>query len=366
MKILFDEDIFSLQRFGGISRYFSEIMCSLSEHGLLANRKKIVSNNIHYNEKLLARWNIDNFPHFGKYYTSRALLQIDKLSFNRFVNKRKYDLIHLTYYNDSKLKNNSKPVVSTVYDMIHETFYNDYFNQISPETVKKSRALIKSDRIISISYATKQVLLEQIPTLKSENIKVIYLAASQPNGSWVNLTMDLPKKYILYTGNRKFYKNFYWLAKSLRPLLLNSDYTLLCAGGGVFDSYDNSIIAQLGLSGYVKHLNFKNDEELFHIYNKAHCFVFPSLMEGFGIPTIEAMSAGCPVILTDIPVFREVAEDAAMYFKPNDAEQLILHIQLLQKKEIREEMVQKGIFRSKFFSWEKCAEEHIELYKSLV
>lgn len=366
MKILFDEEIFALQRFGGISRYFSEIMACLAQKGVLANPGKSFSSNEHYNEKQLARWEKKHMPRYGKTFISKALHHYDKRNFNKLLVKQKYDLLHLTYYGDSVLKMNSKPVVSTVYDMIHESFFNDYLHQISPETIKKNTTLVKSDKIISISNATKQSLLEHIPALMSENIEVIYLAASQPVGSWKDLNIDLPQKYILFTGNRKYYKNFYWLAKSLRPLLLSGSYTLLCAGGGAFDAYDLSFIERLGLSDCVKHISFKNDEELFHIYSKAHCFVFPSLMEGFGIPTLEAMSAGCPVILTDIPVFREVAEDAAMYFKPDDSEQLLDNIQKLQQKEIREEMIHRGLQRSKFFSWEKCVNEHIELYKSLL
>ena len=117
-----------------------------------------------------------------------------------------------------------------------------------------------------------------------------------------------------------------------------------------------------------EHIHFLgrvSDEELVRLYNQAACFVFPSLYEGFGLPPLEAMACGCPVLVSDIPVEREVCGDAALYFNPLDSENILHTItQYLNDADvIKEKMRQKGFENIKRFSWEKSAEVLVNIVK---
>ena len=99
-------------------------------------------------------------------------------------------------------------------------------------------------------------------------------------------------------------------------------------------------------------------------YKKAICFVFPSLYEGFGIPVLEAMSCGCPVVLSSHSSFPEVAGEAGVYFEMNDADDLKKKVQsLIQNKLLRDEFSLRGLEQVKKFSWEKAAAECLDVYR---
>ncbi|HSA83396.1 MAG TPA: glycosyltransferase family 1 protein, partial [Patescibacteria group bacterium] len=111
-----------------------------------------------------------------------------------------------------------------------------------------------------------------------------------------------------------------------------------------------------------------NDEELFSLYSHARAFVSPSLMEGFGLPPLEAMSASCQVLLSDIPSFREVCQDAAWYFDPQIKQSLTQQMRFVYTSDhkIKEEKIRKGLERVKSFSWEKMAKETVQIYESSI
>ena len=113
----------------------------------------------------------------------------------------------------------------------------------------------------------------------------------------------------------------------------------------------------------IRFLGRVSDEELVRLYNQATCFIFPSIYEGFGLPTIEAMKCGCPVLVSDIPVLREVCGEAAIYFNPYHIEEIRNTIkQFLKKNEaLQSTIIEKGFENVKRFSWEKTAKTIIQL-----
>ena len=117
----------------------------------------------------------------------------------------------------------------------------------------------------------------------------------------------------------------------------------------------------------IQFLGRVSDDELVRLYNQAACFVFPSLYEGFGLPPLEAMACGCPVLVSDIPVEREVCGDAAQYFNPLDPTNILHTItQYLNDADvIKEKMRQKGFENITRFSWEKSAEILIQKLKEI-
>jgi glycosyltransferase involved in cell wall biosynthesis len=137
---------------------------------------------------------------------------------------------------------------------------------------------------------------------------------------------------------------------------------LVCAGGGNFTNAENEYISRLGLKNKILFKSFV-DDELGYFYKHAECFVFPSQYEGFGIPVLESMICGCPVVLGNHSSFPEVAGDAGVYFELNNSDDLVEKINtLIKNKSVREYFSKKGIEQAKKFSWEKAALECITVY----
>ena len=137
------------------------------------------------------------------------------------------------------------------------------------------------------------------------------------------------------------------------------------------------IISHFRLKQYVKGLkqndpdilftDFLPDEQLNQLLANALAFIYPSLYEGFGMPILEAMSNSCPVVLSNASCFPEIAQDAGLYFDPKDIEDMYYKMSLMvEDEELRMNLIAKGNERVKDFSWEKCANQHIEVYKSLL
>ena len=117
----------------------------------------------------------------------------------------------------------------------------------------------------------------------------------------------------------------------------------------------------------VHFLHRVDDSTLFSYYTKAKLLVVPSLMEGFGLPLLEAMNLSCPVVSSDTPALREVAHDAVIYFDPKRPESMVSAIEkVLMEPNLRFELLKKGLKRSKQFSWENCIDKTIDVYESCI
>ena len=182
-----------------------------------------------------------------------------------------------------------------------------------------------------------------------------------------NITIDLPENYILFVGSRDNYKNFYFLVESIKELLLDDPtLKLVCAGGGMFKEEENKLIEILGLQEKIEQKYFE-EEQLGMFYKKAKCFVFPSQYEGFGLPVIESIACGCPIVLSNASSFPEVAGDAGIFFENNNKEDLRNKIELvLNDVNFRDIYIQKGLERSRLFTWEIAAEKCLEFYKTVI
>jgi len=105
-------------------------------------------------------------------------------------------------------------------------------------------------------------------------------------------------------------------------------------------------------------LGYVNTEDLIYFYNKALAFVFPSLYEGFGLPVLEAMACGCPIITTQGSSLLEVGSDAVLYVDSHNIEEIVNQMKkMIKDKDLRENLIKKGLMRAKNYSWEKCAKE---------
>ena len=372
MKILLDPQIFNQQTYGGISRYYSEVFSILSKKKDVKIILPIYKSDNAYISKtqLLVENRLLNSLYSilsAVKISTRSLRKkkSDKL-LDKFFEENSYDLFVPTYYNPYFLnKINGKPFVLTVYDMIHELmpqyFENDPYNVVE----FKSILIKKASKIIAVSNNTKKDILKFYPQIDPDKIEVIYHGSSikiEPN-----VKVDLPPNYILYVGSRADYKNFKFLVKAITPLLkANPNLKLLAAGGGKFDDDELKWIKSLCLENQIVQKSFK-ENELGHFYQNAELFVFPSLYEGFGIPVLEAMATGCPIILTKHGSFPEIAGEAGIYFDSNSEEDLRDKIQmLLNDKKLRAKFAKKGLEQVKKYNWKDAAEKCLKVYKEAI
>ncbi|MCX6297256.1 MAG: glycosyltransferase family 1 protein [Bacteroidetes bacterium] len=366
MKILYDHQTFTNQTYGGISRYYYELISRFNNKDesscdvslLLTNNAYLNGNNY---KGLYPFFKNRNFR--GKWEIMNSVNQSQSV---KRIRKQEFDILHPTYYDTYFLNYlKEKPFVVTFLDMIQEKFATKYEIYIQDEETRKKKKLLlqKASKIISISESTKKDIIN-IYDVDGDKIEVIYLGSSL-NCQKKTDSLYPDSRYILFVGNRSLYKNFNFYLESIAELLKDLQITFVCAGANEFTDSELILIKKLGVSKLVKHYKI-NDNILSSLYKNALAFVFPSLYEGFGIPVLEAFSCECPCLLSTEGSLPEVGGEAALYFNPHDAKQICDTLSvLINNQQLREELIKKGKERLKLFSWDKTYEQTINLYESI-
>ena len=172
----------------------------------------------------------------------------------------------------------------------------------------------------------------------------------------------MEKKFFLYVGSRATYKNFKLITQCFKNNKNFNDYKIICFGGGQFTIYEKENFKKLNISPVDG-----GDDILVKLYKEAKCLILPSEYEGFGIPALEAMELGCPVLSSNIAALKETCGDAALYFNPYSEEELMQKINLfISNESLRNKLIKKGLERAGLFSWKKCAEQTLTLYNSIL
>ncbi len=367
MRILYDHQTFARQDFGGISRYFYELLhAGRMQRVDEVDLSLLFSNNAYISE--LTNFQYQKFfPNTTFKGKGRLLLLLNQLYSTHQIRKGKFDLLHPTYYDTYFLKElKNKPFTITFLDMIHEKF-SDKFPQLGLDKalVRNKKILInEAPKVIAISEATRKDLVE-IYGVNPAKIEVIHLGSSFQAQMGLGAKLE-EAPYILFVGSREGYKNFHFCLESIGPLLKKYQINLVCAGGGAFTSGDLDFIQKLGLSQQVKYYGIK-DSILANLYLNAEAFIFPSLYEGFGIPVLEAFSCNCPCLLSNGGSLPEVGGDAALYFDGSDADAIFSAVEkLINEQAVRTELIAKGNKRLQLFSWNKTYTQTMEFYRSII
>ncbi len=350
-ELLYDFQIFVEQKNGGVSRYFYEIISRIAQRcsvdlfeGLNGNDKTLINEesrfNRYYRREGEGIWECQNMLNCGLLHS--------------FVKDKSYKVYHPTYYHDYGL-DNAQACIITVYDMIHELY------QMNQKTISEKKNMVsRADGIIAISESTKKDLID-IYHVDEKRIQVIYLANSLTDDVTAPRIVNEP--YILYVGNRSGYKNAEILLHAFARSRHREDLKVVFFSGEEFSDKEKHIFAKLKLDSNVTHLS-GDDAVLANLYKYAEIFVYPSLYEGFGLPILEAMHYGTPVITSNSSSLPEVGGDAAVYFTPDSADELAECIdRLLDDKEQRSRLGHAGMLRERMFSWDRSAEEHMKLYE---
>jgi glycosyltransferase involved in cell wall biosynthesis len=281
------------------------------------------------------------------------------------------DIFHPTLYQDYYLGLPKKmPVVLTVFDMIFELFPQQYAGRRAQEITQKKMAVVnRADHIISISHSTRRDLC-RLYGIDPKRVSVVPLANSltlDKESLMETVAGTLPERYILFVGIRDGYKNFLFFLSSMIDIFRRDQSLMILCTGPAFTETERQQIKSLGLESRVRWMKVVSDAVLATLYRHATAFVFPSLYEGFGLPLLEAMSCGCPVVASNTSSFPEVAGDAAVLFDPASKESISTAVErVLGSSELRSEMREKGIARQRKFSWEKTAEETLKVYHSML
>lgn len=365
MTIRYDYQIFCKQQFGGISRYYYELIKGLEASAETTIQLDLLFADNRYFQTLRGNnsaWSKLHFKGkkdftylFAKFYDACQLKH------------KTFDIFHPTYYNRSSLeRTKGKPMVVTIHDLIDEKFFIE--NDGLHDRLEARKAHIeKAAKIIAVSESTKKDLID-FYHVAPEKIQVIYhgnsFTRSLPRFS---LEAKLPSPYLFYLGRRDGYKNFIPFIKAVKSCLLNDhSLSMVCAGGGDFTKEELTVFDELGISKQVKLVPILSDMELASFYNNAELFIYPSLYEGFGLPIIEAFQCGCPVITSNCSSMIEIGANAATYFDPKDEISILQTVQqMLYNKPDQQKMVDMGYSRAQDFNWPSTVNKTLQLYHSI-
>ncbi|MES2278322.1 MAG: glycosyltransferase family 1 protein [Bacteroidota bacterium] len=359
MKILFDHQTFSIQRYGGISRYFANLHHGLNKQpGVDSRIALLYSENEYLKDTAIPMNNALGKKLFSGHYN--RIYRWNRRYCNYRIGLNNFDVFHPTYYDTYFLKDLKKPFVFTVHDMIHELFPKQFPD--NDEVVERKRQLITAaDALIAISEHTKKDIIKFFPETESK-ISVIHHGYRFEGQAIAKA--DSNERFILYIGERVSYKNFIPFVKAIAPLLKEDEtLQLICTGGGKFSVDEEQLLVGLNVSAQCRQIS-ATDTQLQQLYVQALVFVFPSLIEGFGIPLLEAFSAGCPIAASNNSCFPEIGGDAIAYFDPHSAESMYNTIKsVITDETLRDNLIKKGHGRVKEFTLEKQVEQTLAVYK---
>jgi glycosyltransferase involved in cell wall biosynthesis len=363
MKIVFDHEIFYQQKYGGISSYFTNLglellkkntdinfVCPIHKN----NNLKKLPNNIILGKKII-------YPAKINYFISKIN---DNLS-NIFYKNLKPDIIHKTYFSKNRINSKYKNVI-TFYDITHElnktsTIINENIKSLKKNNIKFA------DHIICPSNRVKIDLINYFNVNESK-ISVTYFSSDYKK----NLKPELLKNkkmqnYLLYVGNRSGYKNFENLVTAYaNSERLQKDFKILVFGGEKPSICGKELILKKKLP--INSFKFVNgtNKDLEYFYKNVRAFIYTSTYEGFGIPLVEAMRSGCPIITSNGGALEEVGGSSLTYFDPFNVDEIQKKIEdLVYSDNKLIEATIYGLKRCDNFSWANCATKTLKVYEEL-
>lgn len=260
------------------------------------------------------------------------------------------------------------PQVCVAYDFIYEKYRLEYWqndlSQADEIIQNKAAAITKADLVICISETTRQDLLElyHIPIHKTA---VVHLAHKSTFTLMDGMADKQKDKFVLYVGNRNQYKDFDILLRSYANWSGRFEIALICAGGGEWTDIEKQSIVHYELDNRISLFPQVDDLHLCKLYNQASSFIYTSQSEGFGIPLLEAMACGCPVIASRIPSSVEVAEDVPIYFTPSNMDELVIALDQVVSEGRTAPRTVEGLALVRHYSWDNTAQVLLKAIRSL-
>jgi len=304
----------------------------------------------------------------------------EQFKFPRLLYKYDLDLMHFPHFNVPIFY--FRKFVVTIHDLILIHFPTVRSSTLSPflywikflgyKTVIKS-AIRRSSRIIAVSNFTKNDILANYKSVPEEKIKVTYEASEDfcmlsPNKDKEILARyGIMKPYIMYVGNAYPHKNLERLVLAYKKLKKKKkDLKLVFVGNEDYFYRRLKEMVKKEKAGGIIFVGYVPDYELDTFYHNAEAFIWPSLYEGFGLPPLEAMAKGTPVISSDHPCMKEILESSAYYFDAENIDNIVSSTEkVLENKNLRRELTDKGYKQIEKYSWKRMARETLEIYEKL-
>ena len=346
-SLLIDGIVFGLQRHGGITVYFRELLKRLQ-----AQHNTTLLLDTPLQQSLPAA----SLPDIRQ--VERPARRLERYRDCRLPpSPSGSGVFHSSYYR--RPAGRHMPTVVTVHDFAYERCVGGLKTRV--HAWQKHAAIRQAQSIICISEATRDDLLELVGVRSDQSLHVIYNGVSEHFHPTEERASNAPP-FMLFVGQRGRYKNFALALKALEHL---PGLELHCVGGGpLLDGELAGAGAAPSVRARVKHLGPVNDAELNRLYNLAQCLVYPSAYEGFGIPVLEAMRAGCPVVGIPCKAVMEVGGPALVLAEQATGTALAEAIRRTASPE-RAALRARGLARAHDFSWDRCFAETQAVYRSL-
>ena len=366
IRVLFDREIFVRQNFGGISRYFSELYREFRNDPSL-HIEPLLGLNRNSNEHLQVALKDSNlrlpplrpaFPGLPRLMNGPDFAKDTFIAYRAGRNPHgSSDVLHATYLRPrSSDIRRSKFRIVTIQDMIAEQLELPHHH---PARRGKAEIIAVSDLVLTTSTFTAKILEAEWP---DKVIRVVPLGVDVRYFSRETAeSAPVPFPYVLFVGGRVGYKNFALLESAMKILRNKRDIGLVCVGPPVAN-HEQEALRFLTEQGRFLHLQ-ASDDQLPGLYRNSAAFVFPSLMEGFGLPVLEAAASGCSTVLSDIPIFREHAADWAEFFDPTSAEALVRTLGAVLDSPHRG-VAPTGV-RGALSTWSHVADQHAHIYQEV-
>jgi mannosyltransferase len=344
MRLVVDGIIYSLQTFGGISVYFNELLARLNTSIVEAEIAKFSPlrgkppTSQHLNESLVRARTLERYRSFD--WGNRPLTGT---------------IFHSSYYRLPSKR--TIPSVVTVHDFAYEKSIPGPRRWI--HSAQKFAAIRSARAIICISNSTRDDLMELVGTCASQTVHVVHNGSSE---GFRPIAVSTPgRPFVLFVGQRGLYKNF---KAVLRAMAYLPDLELRCVGGGEFSSREF-----IGVTPAVRqrthYEGLISEERLNILYNQATCLIYPSSYEGFGIPVVEAMRSGCPVVSSNCKAVLEVGGSAlvvAESLEPRDLSDAVLRAASSRHRFLG---VKIGLALASAYDWNHTFDKTLNIYKSL-
>jgi glycosyltransferase involved in cell wall biosynthesis len=289
------------------------------------------------------------------------------------------DLLHSPHYVLPLLSH--VPTVVTIHDCIHLLFPQYLPNRLAARYARfmMGQAVKRSAVVLTVSEASRKDILRFYPGTDPERIRVVPNAIDPEivedpgpeEAARVKERYQIQGRYILYAGNIKPHKNLERLIQAfgiLKRRAGHEDLKLLIIGDEI-NRYGSlrRCVESTGVRQDVRFFGFVPDRTLAVLYRLASVFAFPSLYEGFGLPPLEAMACGTPVVTSRISSLPEVVDDAALLVDPYDVEEIAAALgRVLVDQDLRDALLAKGRKRACLFSWQRSVQAILAIYMAVL
>ncbi len=290
----------------------------------------------------------------------------EQLKLPKILNQAHLDLLHVPHFNVPLLYRRS--FVVTIHDLLWHEYKGSHVTTLSPVKywmkylfyrLVSNQAMTRSKAILVPSQAVANTILNILPSVRSK----IYLTPEAASLDIPTAKVDhLPKKYWLYVGSLYPHKNVQIIFQALqnRP----EAHLVIASTRSVFADQMLALAQELRVDSQIRWLWGISDSKLKSAYQKAAVLIQPSLSEGFGLTGLEAMSVGCPVVCSDIAIFKEVYDQAAVFFDPQQAQSLLAAVDKVTSSPSTWRSL--GLKRANHFSWQKTAQLTWQVYLKLL